>query len=132
MARTGWTCLWRWIRLRVRRMCAVPNLEPQRDLEADLWMLADAFFRELCDLSLLYGAIGLDPKRHFSDTAYTHLYRSILEAIGMVTTEDDPTPAQIDYTMRLQQAFIPFLQRHWAQYTVLHDLQEALRDGSDS
>lgn len=89
-----------------------------RDLQADLAVLAGAFFRELFVDDCEYGAIGVDPKRPFGNS---DVESDILEMLGAEAEGDDGdgpcwSSKQREYARGLyHEHLIPYLRDWWAR-----------------
>lgn len=86
-----------------------------RDKEADLWKLADAFFANLereqrCE----YGGWGLDDKRPFGNS---DVHGDILEIIGYGPVVDDyVSENQEDYAAELYDELGGFVADKWVEF----------------
>lgn len=86
-----------------------------RDKEADLWKLADAFFGNLeREQHMEYGGWGLDDKRPFGNS---DVHDDILEIINCSPVVDDyQSREQEDYAAELYDELGGFLQTKWVEF----------------
>lgn len=95
-------------------------MKQERNEQADLKKLADAFYSELhfsdrCE----YGSIGIDCKRPFGNS---DVERDILKIIGWSPNGDDGdeicySSEQLDYARKLySELLVPFLKEQWRIY----------------
>jgi len=91
----------------------------ERDMELDLFRLADAFFQNLQIDNCEFGSIGVDCKRPFGNS---YVEDDILEIIGWECEGDNGdgecyASFQKEYAYNLYHEFlIPFLRKNWEKY----------------
>lgn len=87
----------------------------ERDKQADLWKLADAFFTNLYrERHCEYGGWGLDHKRPFGNS---DVHGDILEIIDYPPIAGDYySEAQEDYAAELYDELGGFLREQWVEF----------------
>jgi hypothetical protein len=87
--------------------------------QADLFKLADAFFKNLIfDSGSEFGYVGLDTKRPFGNS---YVEGDILKIIGAPKSEDGYTDEQEEYVRCLYcNNLIPYLRKVWKEYKDMH------------